>query len=128
MKRVLTALVAIPVVLAITLFASDWFFALVVGVVAAFAASEFLSLGSMRGIGGPGHWFLIPAAAVTVSFWGGAEWVVMSLALSGISLLAVTTFSTPIETALGRVTVGLSALVYCSLTLGFLILLPREYV
>ena len=128
MKRVLTAAIAIPVVLAITLFAPDWTFALVVGLVAAFAAEEFLSLGAGRGIGRPGKWFLLPVALVGASFIGGAEWVLSSLAASVIALLTVTTFAGPLETALGRAGIGLGAIVYCGLTLGFLVLLPRELV
>lgn len=128
MKRVLTAAVAIPVVLAITLFAPDWVFALAVGLIAAFAAEEFLSLGAARGIGRPGKWFLVPVALVGASFIGGAEWVLTALAASAIALLTVTTFAGPVETALGRAGIGLGAIVYCGVTLGFLILLPRELV
>jgi phosphatidate cytidylyltransferase len=128
MKRVLTAIIAIPVVLAITLYAPDWTFALAVGLVAALAAEEFLSLGAARGIGRPGKWFLVPVALVGASFIGGAEWVLSSLAVSAIALLTVTTFAGPVETALGRAGMGLGAIAYCGLTLGFLILLPRELV
>lgn len=128
MKRVLTAIIAIPVVLAITLYAPDWTFALVVGLVAALAAEEFLSLGAARGIGRPGKWFLAPVALVAASFIGGPESVLSSLAVSVIALLTVTTFAGPLETALGRAAIGLGAIVYCGLTLGFLVLLPRELV
>ena len=70
MKRVLTAAVAIPLVVLITIYAPDWAFALVVGLVAAVAVDEFLSLGAKKGIGRPGRWFFIPAAATAIS----AEW------------------------------------------------------
>ena len=128
MKRALTAVVAIPIVLAITLFAPDWIFALAVGIVAAFTAEEFLSLCGIRGIGRPGKWFLIPVAFVAASFFGGADWVITMVTLSTITLLTVTTFAGSMESVLGRVAAGLGALVYCSLTLGFLILLPRELI
>src|SRR5882672_11822621 len=103
MKRVLTAAVFIPIVLAITWFAPNWIFAFAVGLVAALAVEEFLSLGARRGIGRPGRWFLALAALVTASFFGGAGWVITSLALSVLALLTVTIFGSPIETALGRV-------------------------
>jgi len=128
MKRVLTAIVAIPIVVLITLFAPDWIFAFVVGLVAAWSADEFLSLGVPRGIGRPGKWFLVPAMLVAVSFIGGAEWVLTALSLSVIVLLTVTVFGKPLDTALVRVSTGLGAILYCSVTLGFLILMPRELI
>ena len=128
MTRVLTAVVAIPIVLAVVLFAPDWIFALAVGLVAAMAAEEFLSLGAARGIGRPGQWFLLPAGLVAASFLGGAEWVLTSLAGSTMVLLTVAIFAGPTEAALGRIGIGLSSLVYCGVTLGFLILLPRELI
>lgn len=128
MKRVLTAAIAIPVVFAITLFTPDWIFALAVGLVAALAAEEFLSLGATRGLGRPGQWFLLPVGLVASSFFGGAEWVLTILAGSTIVLLAATAFSGSTEAAIGRASIGLGSIVYCGLTLGFLILLPRELI
>jgi phosphatidate cytidylyltransferase len=128
MKRVLTALIAIPIVVALTWFAPDWIFALVAGLVAALAVEEFASLGAASGIGRPGRWFLAPAALVTASFMGGPGWVLTTLTLSALALLTAAVFGSPIETALGRVSTGLGGLLYCSVTLGFLILLPRELI
>ena len=54
MKRVLTAVIAIPIVVLVTIYAPDWIFAFVIGLVAAVAVEEFLSLGAIRGIGRPG--------------------------------------------------------------------------
>src|SRR5262245_42917370 len=128
MKRVLTAVVAIPIVVALTLFAPDWAFALSIGLIAALAAEEFMDLGAIRGIGRPGKWFVLPVALVGASFMGGPDWVMTSLALSVLLLLTVTTFSGPLETALSRSAIGLGAVAYCGLTLGFLVLLSRELV
>ena len=128
MKRVLTAVVAIPIVLAITLFAPDWVFALSVALISGLAAEEFMGLGAACGIGRPGKWFVLPVAMVGASFIGGAEWVLTSLALSGLLLLSVTIFSGSIETALARSAIGLGAVLYCGFTLGFLVFLPRELV
>jgi len=128
MKRVLTALVAIPLVLLITIFSPDWVFAFVVGLVAASALEEFLSLAGQKGIGRPGRWFLVPGALVTASFLGGSSWVLTTLAMSAIALMTVTIFSAPIETALGRAGMGLGGVVYCSITLGFLVMMPRELI
>ncbi|PYS54108.1 MAG: phosphatidate cytidylyltransferase [Acidobacteria bacterium] len=126
MQRVLTAVVAIPIVLLITIYAPDWIFAFVVGLVAGVAVEEYLSLGAVSGIGRPGKWFLAPAVLVTTSFIGGADWVLSTLALSAIALLTAAIFDHPIEAVLGRVAVGLSGVLYCCVPLGFLVLLPRE--
>jgi phosphatidate cytidylyltransferase len=128
MKRVLTAAVAIPIVLLVTIFSPDWLFAFAVGLVCAIAADEFLSLAEKKGIGRPDRWFLTFAALVPISFIGGGGWVLTVLALSAITLMTVTIFSGPLEGALGRVGMGLGSLIYCSLTLGFLVLIPRELV
>jgi phosphatidate cytidylyltransferase len=128
MKRVLTAIIAIPIVLAITLFASDRIFAIAVGLVAAGAAEEFLSLGARRGMGRPGKWFFVPVALVAASFVGGTEWVLTSMVASSVALLTVGIFAGSSNMAMDRAVVGLAAIVYCGLTLGYLILLPRELV
>ena len=128
MKRVLTAAVAIPVVVLITIFSPDWLFAFFVGLTGALSVGEFLSLAEKKGIGRPGGWFLAPAALVTMSFAGGTSWVLTMLGFAGIGLMTVTIFSGPMETALGRVGMGLGAIVYCSVTLGFLVNLPRELI
>ena len=128
MKRVLTAVIALPIVFVLTVFAPDWIFAFVVGLIAALAVEEFLSLGSVRGIGRPGKWFLAAAVLVSTSFIGGAGWVLTTLALSVIALLTAAIFGHSIETALGRVGIGLSGLMYCCVTLGFLVWLPRELI
>ena len=128
MKRVLTAIVGIPIVVSITLFAPDWIFAFTVGLAAAAAAEEFLSLGATHGAGRPGRWFVAPAGLVTASFIGGAPWVLTTLTLTMLAMLTVPVLTGPIGTAFGRVTAGLGALVYCCITLGFLVLLPRELI
>jgi len=128
MKRVLTALVAIPTVIVLTIFSPDWLFAIVIGAVAALAIDEFLSLADHKGIGRPGRWFLVPAALVTIAFRSGEDWVLSAFALAAIALMTVTVFSTPMETALGRVGMGLGGVAYCALTLGFLVIMPRSLV
>jgi len=128
MQRVLTAVIAIPLVVLVTIYAPDWIFALVAGLVAAVAVEEFLSLGAARGIGRPGRWFLALAVLITASFVGGADWVLSTLALSVIALLTVSIFSHPIDTTLGRAGVGLGSVLYCCLPLGFLLWLPRELI
>jgi phosphatidate cytidylyltransferase len=128
MKRVLTAAVAIPFVVFITVFSPDWLFALCIGLVCALAVDEFLSLAERKGIGRPGRWFLVPSALVAICFLGGANWVVTAFAFSALMLMTAMIFSERIETVLGRVGMGLAGVAYCSLTLGFIIMMPREQV
>jgi len=128
MKRVLTAAVAIPIVVFVTLFTPDWFFAFFVGFVCALAADEFLSLADKKGLGRPGRWFLVPSALVAMSFQGGGRSVVMAFALTTITLMTVMIFSESIDNVLGRVGMGLAGVAYCSLTLGFLIIMRRDLV
>ena len=128
MKRVLTALATISIVLALTLFAPDWAFAVSVGLISALAAEEFMGLGTARRMDRPGVWFVVPVGMVGASFIGGAEWVMTSLALSALLLLTVTMFSGSLNTMLARSAIGLGAVLYCGFTLGFLVLLPRELV
>jgi phosphatidate cytidylyltransferase len=125
MKRVLTAVIGIPVVLAAILYAPDWLFAGLVSAFSAVALEEFLALGAGCGIGRPGKWFLLFGAVVTASFLGGAPWVLATFGLSVIALLTDAVFSKPMQGALGRVSTGLAGLAYCCFLMGFIILLSR---
>jgi phosphatidate cytidylyltransferase len=125
MKRILTAAVILPVVILITVFAPDWIFALVVAAFASIAVDEFLSLAGKRGIGRPGRWFLASAVAMVMSFLGGLVWVATVLVVSALVLMTTAVFQRFIDNALGTVGMGLAALVYCPLMLGFLVLMPR---
>jgi len=126
--RVLTAAVAIPIVVLITIYAPDWAFALAIGLVSALAVEELFSLAAKSGTARPGRWFLVAAALVTMSFLGGAGWVLGTIVCAAIVLMSTAVFSGSIETAQGRITTGLASIVYCSLTLGFMVLMPREQV
>src|SRR5215471_3260185 len=111
MKRILTAAVAIPLILLITIFSPDWLFAVVVGLVAAAAAEEFWNLGEKKGIGRPPKWFLGGPLLVAISFLHGFGWLVGSFAIASVFLLTSTVLSSSIEPAFGRVVTGLSSLV-----------------
>src|SRR5262245_1902704 len=128
MKRVLTAAVAIPAVVLITLYSPDWLFALVVGAVCALAVDEFLTLAQKKGIGRPGRWFMVCAVIVVVSFLGGSSLTLAALVFAVIALMTAAIFTVPLEAGLGQVGMGLGGLTYCSLTLGFLVVMPREMI
>jgi phosphatidate cytidylyltransferase len=126
MKRVLTALVGIPIVIVITIFAPNWLFALVVGLVAMGALEEFLKLGAAAGLVRPGKWFLFFGLLVTVSFGRDLPLVIVATTLATLALLTSAIFRRPIETAFHRIAIGLSGLVYCCLLLGFILMLTRS--
>jgi phosphatidate cytidylyltransferase len=126
MKRLITAAIAIPLALLVTIFAPDWLFALIAGVVSALMLHEYLSMTATSGRHRPGHWFLIPGALVTTSFIGGSSWVVASLLLATLCLTTSAVFVADTASAVGRVSSGLSGVVYCSFLLGFVVLLSRD--
>ncbi len=128
MKRILTAAVGIPFVLLVTIYAPLWLFGLFTGLVAAMAVDEFLTLGTAQGMARPGRWILGPACMVTAAFIGGAEWVVTALALTVAALMLSMIFGGPIESAFGKASITLGGILYCSVTLGFLVWLPRDFI
>jgi phosphatidate cytidylyltransferase len=128
MNRVLTGVVAIPLLVLLTKYSPGPVFALVVGVASAIAVDEFLSLADKKGMGRPPRWFAAMAALVTMSFDGGGTSLPMTLAVTTIVLMTATIFSPPIDTAIGRVGMGLGAIGYCAVTLGFLVIMPRDLI
>src|SRR5689334_13228090 len=128
MTRIVSATIAIPVVILLTLFAPAWLFALVIGLVSALAVEEFFSLAEKQGIGRPGRWFLVPAAGVAVSFLWGFGSVLAAIVASAMLLMTAAVFSGTLHAALGRIGMGLGSIVYCPLTLGFMILMPRNQI
>jgi len=126
--RVLTAVVAIPIVVLITIFASPAIFAATVAVVSMLAVEEFFSLGVKKGIGRPGRWFLLAIAAVGMSFLGGPVWVLGAAVFAVITLMTIEMLTVSAEDALVRVAMGLGSILYCPLTLGFTIFMPRREV
>src|ERR1051326_7774013 len=112
MKRIITAAVAVPVALILTIYSPDWLFALLVGLVAALMLSEYFTLAATKGLGRPGSWFLIPAALAAAAFVGGTAWIVTVLTASTLALLSVTVLSRRVECAFETVSVGLSGLLF----------------
>ena len=117
MKRVLTAIVLAPLVLAIVFFGPKWLLTVAVAAVAMVAAWEFLALTEHRGA-------KPPRVAVTIAigclFLGNFQWPEETGTLFGllsIGLLIYCTFSSPVERALADATSCIFALFYLGLTL-----------
>jgi len=117
MKRVLTALVLIPIVLVLVFLAPKEIFVLVTAAVAALAAWEFLSLAGHAGAKPP----RIPVLfAIVALFAGDLEYSEQTAAIMGVLsliLLVYCTFSSPVERMLADAASSVFCLFYCGLTL-----------
>lgn len=119
MKRVLTALVLAPLVLALVFLSPrwEWVFNALVTVVAVLAAWEFLGLAAACGAK-PSRIALV--VAIVALFIGNFEWPDETLNLFGllsILLLVSCTFRSPVERMLADAASSVFALFYVGLTL-----------
>jgi phosphatidate cytidylyltransferase len=128
MNRVITAVLALPVALAVTIYSPAWLFALIAGVLSAMMLHEFFALNTAAGARSPGKWFLVPGAAVATSFLGGPVWVVLALSGCALLLMGAAVLSADIRSTFSQVAAGLSGVVYCSVLFGFMVLLSRDAV
>jgi phosphatidate cytidylyltransferase len=126
MKRIITAALAIPLALLITIYAPPWLFALVVSTFSMLMFDEFLRLSTAAGRPTPGRWALWLGAIVAESFYGGPTRIVTALTGSSMILLMVCVFDRDVSSTFSRATTGLSGLLYCSMLFGFMILLSRD--
>jgi phosphatidate cytidylyltransferase len=121
MKRVLTALALIPVVLLLVFLGPKWLVTLAVAGVATLAAWEYLGLAEKTASDPPRVAVLV---AILALFAGNFEWPDQTAAILGVlslALLVYCTFFRPVE----RVMADASASVFCLLYVGFtLISLP----
>ena len=117
MKRVITALILAPLVLALVFLGPKWLITLAVAAVAMLAAWEFLALTEHRGAKPPRIAVVVAIAAL---FFGNYHWPDETVTLFGllcILLLIYCTFRSAIERALADATSSIFALFYLGLTL-----------
>ncbi|MDR3750139.1 MAG: phosphatidate cytidylyltransferase [Terracidiphilus sp.] len=119
MKRVITALVLIPLVLVLVFLGPrwQWLFTLAVAVVAALASWEFLGLAEQAGATSPRTAVL---AALLVLFAVNLEWPDRTMAIFGIlclALLVYCTFLRPVAQVMTDASASIFCLVYIGLTL-----------
>ena len=123
MKRIVTALILIPVVLVLVFLGPrwQWLFTLAVALVAALAAWEFMGLAEKAGAKPPR---LAVGVAIIALFAGNSAWPDQTAAILGIlslGLLIYCTFSRPVE----QMMADASTAIFCLLYVGFtLIALP----
>jgi phosphatidate cytidylyltransferase len=117
MKRILTALVLIPLVLALVFLGPKWLFTLVTAGVAMLAAWEFLGMAGQYGAKPPRVAVLLAIAGL---FAGVFEWPDLTAAIFGIfslALLVYCTFRAPVERVMADATASVFCLLYCGFTL-----------
>ncbi len=117
MKRILTALVLIPLVLALVFLGPRWLFTLVTAGVAMLAAWEFLGMAEQ---GGAKPSRVAVLVAIAVLFFGVYEWPDEITAIFGIlslALLVYCTFRSPIERVMADAAIAVFCLLYTGLTL-----------
>ena len=117
MKRILTALVLIPMVLALVLLGPQWLLTAVTAAVAALASWEFMGLAERVGAKPPRFAVLV---AILALFAGIFEYPDQATAIFGIlalGLLVFCTFYIPIDQVTAEASVSIFSLVYTGLTL-----------
>jgi phosphatidate cytidylyltransferase len=119
MKRVLTALILIPFVLALVFIGPrwHWVFMLATAGVASLAAWEFLAMAREGGAKPPR---LIVLLSVLLLFAGNFQWPDQSTTILGmlsLALLVVCTFSSPVERLMPDIAVSILCLFYTGFTL-----------
>ena len=119
MKRVLTAVVLIPLVLVLVFLAPrwQWLFTAATTLVAALAAWELLGLAQHKGAAPPRIAVLIAIAALFAATFQWPDQAATILGILSLLLLVVCTFSSPIDRALPDATAALFCLLYTGFTL-----------
>jgi phosphatidate cytidylyltransferase len=119
MKRVLTAVVLIPLVLVLVFLGPrwQWLFTLMTAVVAAMAGWEYLGLAQQKGAN---PLRLAVVIAIVALFTATFEWpdqLAPILGILSLALLVVCTFSSPIQRVLPDATNAVFCLIYTGFTL-----------
>ena len=119
MKRVLTALVLIPVVLLLVFLGPwwHWLFTLAIAVVAALACWELMAMAAQCGANPPR---IATVVAICLLFVGNALWPDQATSVFGIlsvALILYCTFAHPVEQMLADATTSIFCLFYTGATL-----------
>ncbi len=118
MKRVLTAVVLIPLVLLLVFLAPRWLFTPAVAVMAALAAWECMDLAGRSGAKPPRIAVLVALAAL---FAGNYQWPDWTAAIFGMLSLALLVYCTLVKPA-AQVMADASASIFCVVYVGLTLL------
>jgi phosphatidate cytidylyltransferase len=117
MKRILTALVLIPLVLALVFLGPDWLVTLAVGAVALLAAWEYLGIAQAAGAHAPRIPVLL---AIAILFAVSLLWpdkLTAALGALSLALLVYDSFAVPIQDVLANASNSVFCLIYIGFTL-----------
>ncbi len=119
MKRVLTAVVLIPVVMVLVFLAPrwGWLFTLATAAVAALAAWEFLALAERGEAKSPRAAVLLAIVALFAASYEWPDQIPAILGVLGLGLLVYCAFRTPIEQVLPAASTSIFCLFYVGFTL-----------
>jgi phosphatidate cytidylyltransferase len=128
MKRFLTALILIPLVLLLIFLGPRWLVALAVAAVAAMAAWEFLGLAKSSGANPPRVAVLVAIAALFAAnfAWDQRDQIAAILGILSLALLVYCTFFRPVEQMLADASTSIFCLFYVGMTLVTLPALREE--
>jgi phosphatidate cytidylyltransferase len=128
MKRVLTALILIPLVLLLIFLGPRWLVALAVAAVAAMAAWEFLGLARSSGANPPRVAVLVAIATLFAAnfAWDQRDQIAAILGILSLALLVYCTFFRPVEQMLADASTSIFCLFYVGMTLVTLPALREE--
>jgi len=117
MKRIITALILIPLVLLLVFLGPKWLVTLAVAAVATMAAWEYLGLAEKTGANPPRAAVLV---AILALFAGNSAWPDQTAAVLGalsLGLLVYCIFSRPVEQVLADAATAIFGLFYAGFTL-----------
>ena len=117
MKRIITALILIPLVLLLVFLGPKWLVTLAVAAVATMAAWEYLGLAEKTGANPPRAAVLV---AILALFAGNSAWPDQTAAVLGalsLGLLVYCIFSRPVEQVLADSATAIFGLLYAGFTL-----------
>ncbi|MGO9776932.1 MAG: phosphatidate cytidylyltransferase [Terracidiphilus sp.] len=119
MKRFITGLILISLVLPLIFLGPRWLLSLCVAAVAALAAWEFLGLAKNSGASPPRVAVLVAIAALFASnfAWDQSDQIVAILGILSLALLVYCTFFRPVEQMLADASTSIFCLFYVGMTL-----------
>lgn len=126
MKRVLTAVVLIPLVLLVLLRGSFLLLIVIAALVAGLAAWEYLAIADAHGARTPRILVLLSIAALFAAAYLGKDTLLPLVGLSAFILLVVCSFRSPLDQVLPDTAFSSFGIVYCGLTLLTIPLLREQ--
>src|SRR5665213_1964882 len=126
MKRILTAVILIPLVLALILWGPLWLQMLAAWVIAELALYEYLALADASGTRSP-RWLMLLCCSVlfAVAYWMPA-FLLPTLGIFALTFLGICSLRSPLNRVLGDAAYGVFGLIYVAFPLALAPLLTTQ--